>query len=35
MLASIQFRGRRPETVERWRFIYQAIKGSEAIDRGS
>lgn len=35
MLASIQFRGRRPETAERWRFIYQAIKGSEGIDRGS
>lgn len=33
MLASIQFRGERPRTVARWRFIYEAIKNSEGIDR--
>lgn len=32
MLASIQFRGDRPETVERWAFIYQAIKHSKSMD---
>jgi transcriptional regulator with XRE-family HTH domain len=35
MLASIQFRGDRPRTVERWRFIYEAIKNSERMDRSS
>jgi transcriptional regulator with XRE-family HTH domain len=35
MLASIQFRGERPRTAARWRFIYEAIKGSERIDRSS
>jgi transcriptional regulator with XRE-family HTH domain len=33
MLASIQFRGDQPRTVERWRFIYEAIKNSELMDR--
>lgn len=33
MLASIQFRGEPPRTVARWRFIYEAIKNSEGIDR--
>jgi transcriptional regulator with XRE-family HTH domain len=33
MLSSIQFRGERPRTVARWRFIYEAIKNSEGIDR--
>ena len=33
MLASIQFRGERPRTAARWRFIYEAIKNSERIDR--
>jgi transcriptional regulator with XRE-family HTH domain len=33
MLASIQFRGERPRTAARWRFIYEAIKNSEGIDR--
>jgi transcriptional regulator with XRE-family HTH domain len=33
MLASIQFRGDRPRTVERWRFIYEAIRNSERMDR--
>jgi transcriptional regulator with XRE-family HTH domain len=33
MLASIQFRGERPRTTARWRFIYEAIKNSEGIDR--
>jgi transcriptional regulator with XRE-family HTH domain len=33
MLASIQFRGDRPRTVDRWRFIYEAIKNSERMDR--
>jgi transcriptional regulator with XRE-family HTH domain len=32
MLASIQFRGDRPKTVDRWRYIYQAIRGSASID---
>jgi transcriptional regulator with XRE-family HTH domain len=35
MLASIQFRGERPRTVDRWRFIYEAIKHSEGLDRPS
>ncbi len=33
MLASIQFRGDHPRTAERWRFIYEAIKNSERMDR--
>jgi hypothetical protein len=33
MLASIQFRGEPPRTAARWRFIYEAIKNSEGIDR--
>lgn len=32
MLASIEFRGERPKTVEGWAFIYQAIKTSVSID---
>lgn len=32
MLASIRFRGEQPRTVERWRFIYQAIKSSRGMD---
>src|SRR4029450_9689060 len=28
MLASINFRGKRPKSPERWEFIYQAIKNS-------
>jgi transcriptional regulator with XRE-family HTH domain len=35
MLASIQFRGDQPRTVDRWRFIYEAIKNSERMDRPS
>ena len=35
MLASIQFRGDRPRSVDRWRFIYEAIKNSERMDRPS
>jgi transcriptional regulator with XRE-family HTH domain len=35
MLASIEFRGERPRTVNRWRFIYDAIKASQSIDRGA
>jgi hypothetical protein len=26
MLASIQYRGKRPDTVEDWRFIFESIK---------
>lgn len=33
MLASIQFRGDAPKTVERWRYIYQAIRTSRELDR--
>jgi len=33
MLASIQFRGEQPRTKERWRYIYNAIRTSELIDR--
>jgi len=33
MLASIQFRGERPRTKERWRYIYTAISTSAAIDQ--
>lgn len=32
MLSAIQFRGEAPRTVERWRYIYTAIRTSEAID---
>lgn len=32
MLASIQFRGERPRTKDRWRYIYTAISTSAAID---
>ncbi|MFG2056139.1 helix-turn-helix domain-containing protein [Micromonospora sp. NPDC048930] len=33
MLSAIQFRGEPPRTKERWRYIYTAIRTSEAIDR--
>ncbi len=33
MLASIEFRGEQPRTVERWRYIYNAIEMSRALDR--
>jgi transcriptional regulator with XRE-family HTH domain len=33
MLASIKFRGGIPNTLERWRFIYQAIRNSSGMDR--
>jgi transcriptional regulator with XRE-family HTH domain len=32
MLASIRFRGQRPQTKERWRYIYEAIRTSKTID---
>jgi transcriptional regulator with XRE-family HTH domain len=32
MLSAIQFRGDPPRTKERWRYIYTAIRTSEAID---
>lgn len=32
MLASIKFRGEAPKSVERWRFIYQAIRNSSGMD---
>lgn len=32
MLASIQWRGDRPRSVDRWRFIYQAIVSSRSLD---
>jgi transcriptional regulator with XRE-family HTH domain len=32
MLASIKFRGDAPQTTERWRFIYQAIRNSTSMD---
>ena len=32
MLASIKFRGDAPKSVERWRFIYQAIRNSSGMD---
>lgn len=32
MLASIQWRGDRPRTLERWRYIYQAIVMSRTLD---
>ena len=32
MLNAIQFRGERPKTIERWRYIYTAIRVSESMD---
>ena len=32
MLASVQFRGRRPETEQRWEHIYNAIRLSQPMD---
>lgn len=32
MLAGIQFRGEQPTSKDRWRYIYQAIKSSKALD---
>lgn len=32
MLASIRWRGEAPRTVERWRFVYDALKASHALD---
>jgi transcriptional regulator with XRE-family HTH domain len=32
-LARIKFRGEQPRTKERWRYIYNAIRTSELIDR--
>jgi transcriptional regulator with XRE-family HTH domain len=32
-LASIQWRGDQPRTVERWRWIHQAIRMSKSLDR--
>jgi transcriptional regulator with XRE-family HTH domain len=32
MLSTIQFRGEAPRTVNRWRYIYTAIRTSESID---
>jgi transcriptional regulator with XRE-family HTH domain len=32
MLSQIQFRGESPKSLERWEFIYQAIRNSEAMD---
>ena len=32
MLASIQFRGDQPRTVDRWRYIYQSIRNSSQMD---
>lgn len=34
MLASIRFRGEPPNTVARWRFIYEAIRNSRGMDAG-
>lgn len=33
MLSSIRFRGEPPKTIERWRYIYNAIRTSEGIDK--
>lgn len=33
MLASIRFRGEQPASKERWAFIYEAIRGSEHLDK--
>jgi len=35
MLSAIQFRGDPPRTKERWRYIYNAIRTSEALDGGT
>jgi transcriptional regulator with XRE-family HTH domain len=35
MLATIQFRGDRPQTKDRWRYIYTAIRTSTDLDRSS
>ncbi|MEU3626689.1 hypothetical protein BS329_35900 [Amycolatopsis coloradensis] len=32
MLNAIQFRGEHPKTIERWRYIYTAIRVSESMD---
>lgn len=32
MLASIKFRGDPPKTIDRWRYIYQAIRTSRELD---
>jgi transcriptional regulator with XRE-family HTH domain len=32
MLASIKFRGDRPKTPDRWRYIYEAIRNSRTMD---
>lgn len=32
MLASISFRGDRPQTAKRWEFIYEAIRNSKGMD---
>lgn len=32
VLAGLQVRGRQPESLERWRFIYDALVASESID---
>lgn len=32
MLASIQFRGEQPRTADRWRYIYQSIRNSAAME---
>lgn len=33
VLASLRIRGEQPQSVERWRFIYDALVASESIDR--
>jgi transcriptional regulator with XRE-family HTH domain len=33
MLGAIKFRGEAPRTIERWRYIYTAIRTSESIDK--
>ena len=33
MLRTIKFRGEPPKTTERWRYIYNAIRTSESIDK--
>jgi hypothetical protein len=35
MLAAIKFRGAAPRAVDRWRYIYTAIRTSESIDEWS
>lgn len=34
MLASIKFRGDPPKSVDRWRYIYQALRTSRELDPG-